>query len=59
MLISFERISDHCSNVAAALIELENYSFERHKYLRRLKSRDDRNFKALYKEFSEKYGLPA
>ena len=59
MLISFERISDHCSNVAAALIELENYSFERHKYLRRLKSRDDRNFKTLYKEFSEKYGLPA
>ncbi|XVG95543.1 Na/Pi cotransporter family protein [Eubacteriales bacterium KG127] len=57
LLISFERISDHCSNVAAALIELDNYSFERHKYLRRLKSRDDENFKALYKEFSEKYGL--
>lgn len=59
MLISFERISDHCSNVAAALIELENYSFERHKYLRRLKSREDGNFADLYKEFSEKYGLPA
>ena len=58
MLISFERISDHCSNVAAALIELENYSFERHKYLRRLKSRDDENFKILYENFSEKYGLP-
>ena len=58
MLISFERISDHCSNVAAALIELENYSFERHKYLRRLKSRDDENFKALYQDFSAKYGLP-
>lgn len=58
MLISFERISDHCSNVAAALIELENYSFERHKYLRRLKSRDDENFKALYQDFSVKYGLP-
>lgn len=58
MLISFERISDHCSNVAAALIELENYSFERHKYLRRLKTRDDENFKALYQEFSSKYGLP-
>lgn len=58
MLISFERISDHCSNVAAALIELENYSFERHKYLRRLKTRDDENFKALYQEFSSKHGLP-
>lgn len=58
MLISFERISDHCSNVAAALIELENYSFERHKYLRRLKTRDDENFKALYQDFSSKYGLP-
>lgn len=58
MLISFERISDHCSNVAAALIELENYSFERHKYLRRLKTRDDEEFKNLYEDFSEKYGLP-
>ncbi len=58
MLISFERISDHCSNVAAALIELENYSFERHKYLRRLKSRDNDTFTNLYREFSEKYGLP-
>ena len=58
MLVSFERVSDHCSNVAAALIELENYSFERHKYLRRLKSRDDENFKVLYENFSEKYGLP-
>lgn len=58
LLISFERISDHCSNVAAALIELENYSFERHKYLRRLKSRNNDTFTNLYKEFSEKYGLP-
>ncbi|MCD8342245.1 MAG: Na/Pi symporter, partial [Clostridiales bacterium] len=37
LLTSYERISDHCSNVAVAVIEVEHGSFDTHKYLNGVK----------------------
>ena len=52
ILTNMERISDHCSNIAVALIELGHNSFETHRYLNGIKNESekfDRDF-ALYAE---------
>ena len=50
------RISDHCSNVAAAIIELHHDSYDTHQYLGDL--RNDPEFKELYQEYQAQYPLP-
>lgn len=57
LLISYERISDHCSNIAVAMIELDNDSFETHKYLKKLKTHNDEFFMKQYEVFVDEYGL--
>ncbi len=56
VLNNFERISDHCSNVAVAVIELAHNSFDTHEYLRSMKQ-DDEEYRRLRKEYGEKYRL--
>ena len=51
------RISDHCSNVAAAIIELHHDSYDTHQYLGDL--RHDPEFKELYQEYLAQYPLPS
>ena len=55
LLSNCERVSDHCSNVALALIETVTPSFEAHKYIDGL-SQNDR-FDKFYHEYKEKYTL--
>ncbi len=54
MLTDFERVSDHCSNVAVAIIEVQNNSFATHKYLGGIKLSDE-NFISDYDSFMSKY----
>ena len=56
VLNNFERISDHCSNIAVTVIELANHSFDTHQYLREIKQ-DDAEYNRMRKEYSEKYRL--
>ena len=51
------RISDHCSNVAAAVIELNMGLFDTHRYLGSQKS-DSEDFRQLYAQFRTEYVLP-
>ena len=44
LLTDFERIADHCSNVAVAIIELELNVFDTHEYLINLKKDNGTNF---------------
>ena len=53
----FERISDHCSNIAVALIEVSEGEFDTHKYLNNVKSGNDEQFRIAYEEFATKYRL--
>lgn len=55
LLTSLERISDHCSNIAACLIEITHDSMETHEYLNTLKAGGIEEFGELYKEYKAKY----
>ncbi|MGN0708894.1 MAG: Na/Pi cotransporter family protein, partial [Anaerovoracaceae bacterium] len=52
-----ERVSDHCSNIAVALIELTKGSFDTHQYLYRVKNLDNDKFQEMYDEFDKKYHI--
>lgn len=54
---NYERISDHCSNIAVCLIEVNENEFETHEYLDNIKH-DSVDFKEKYNIFKEKYVLP-
>ncbi|MBO5767077.1 MAG: PhoU domain-containing protein, partial [Clostridia bacterium] len=53
----FERVSDHCSNIAVALIEVAEGEFATHKYLNSVKSGNDEQFKKDYELYSAKYSV--
>ena len=57
ILTNFERISDHCSNIAVALIELGHHSFRTHEYLSGVKNGDDAEFDRLFEQYDSKYKL--
>ena len=56
MLTNFERVSDHCSNVAVAVIEVEHNAFDTHHYLQDVK-RTSVEFQTVYAAYKEKYSL--
>ena len=54
---NYERISDHCSNTAATLIEMEEGVFGLHTYTNEVKDRHTHNFEENYKFFSDAFAL--
>lgn len=56
ILNNIERISDHCSNIAVAVIEAEKDEFEAHNYLNTVKSGNE-DFDAEFNQYKEKYNL--
>ena len=57
LLTNFERVGDHCSNVAVAMIELSEDVFDTHEYLNSLKSIKDTAFAQSFEEFKQRYSL--
>ncbi len=57
LLTNYERIADHCSNIAVCLIEIAHDSFETHEYLRNVKESPNAAFEDLYQTFKQKYSL--
>ncbi len=57
ILTNYERIADHCSNVAVAMIELENGLFDTHEYLHHIKDDQEELFEREYALYSAKYTL--
>ena len=55
LLNNYERISDHCSNIAVAIIETNHNSFGTHEYLNLVKNNNNAEFEDQYKAFAEKY----
>lgn len=58
LLTNCERISDHCSNIAVAVIEAQNNTFDTHNYLNQIKYNDEA-FKKTFEEYNAKYDLHA
>ena len=52
---NYERVSDHCSNIAVAVIELEHESFDTHNYIDSLMNRKDEAFEHYYRAYQAKY----
>ena len=57
LLTNYERVADHCSNIAVCLIEIANDSFETHEYLSSVKNHNDQSFDEQYSFYKEKYSI--
>ena len=57
LLTNCERVADHCSNIAIAMIELNADAYDTHSYVIDLKEQRSHNFDALYAQFAEKYKI--
>lgn len=55
---SYERVADHCSNIAVSLLEISEDGFETHEYLDMLKQTDNPEFRENVKRFRKRYVLP-
>lgn len=55
---NFERVADHCSNIAVCLIEIHENEFETHEYLDRVKREENGGFRRKYENYKERYALP-
>ena len=58
ILNNYSRVSDHCSNIAVALIETTQGSFDTHEYLNEVKTGSSRSFQETYQHYLEKYPAP-
>ena len=57
LLNDFERVSDHCSNIAECVIEIsERELLDGHKFMREMKV-DNESFDEKYKEYKGKYSI--
>ena len=56
LLTNFERVSDHCSNIALSVIEEKDSSVDRHAYLNVLK--DEGSFTSSLNRAIQTYQLP-
>ena len=58
LLTNYERVADHCSNIAVALIELDSDSFDTHAYITSLKELRSHHFDRYFEEYSNRFSLP-
>ena len=58
VLIYYERVSDHCSNIALCLIEIGEDSFGRHEYVSERTRGSDPEFQGTYARMRNWYTLP-
>ena len=57
LLTNYERVADHCSNIAVAIIELESDSFDTHEYLSSVRALKSHSFDKYYEEYKQQYHL--
>ena len=57
LITDLERVADHCSNIAVAMIELEAGAFDTHEYLNSLREVHTDSFDRYFELYKEKYDL--
>ncbi len=55
IITNCERVSDHCSNIAVAVLESSSDAYDPHEYLRQIKTMDNPRFRSLFTGYKEKY----
>lgn len=56
---NYERVADHCSNIAVSVIEIDRDGFDTHGYIVNLKRENDPKFAAMVETYRQKYALPS
>ncbi|MEE0946689.1 MAG: Na/Pi cotransporter family protein [Acutalibacteraceae bacterium] len=59
LLNNYERVSDHCSNIAVYTLQLQSKQLDAHKYLRSIKTGDNAEFISRFAQYESKYILDA
>ena len=57
LITNFERVSDHCSNIALTVLRLQSGDFDTHDYQERLLAGEDEEFKAAFQRYNKEYTL--
>lgn len=57
LLTNYERVSDHCSNIAVYTMQLPSDKLDAHKYLAKIKNSEAGTFVDDFNMYSEKYSL--
>jgi len=57
LLTNYERVSDHCSNIAVFTRRLNSEKLDSHKYLSSVKTMDNPSFAKDYNMYDEKYSI--
>ena len=57
LVTNLERVADHCSNIAIAMIELQADTYDAHSYVINLKELNSHRFDEYYEEYSKKYEI--
>ena len=58
LLTNYERIADHCSNIAVAMIEVAADKFDTHEYLNNVKHGGSVKFERRYEKYRGRYTFP-
>ena len=57
LAMNYERVSDHCSNIAVYLMQLGDTNLEEHRFTEQMDERESAEFEKLEKEFQTKYEM--
>ena len=57
LITNFERVADHCSNLAVGMIQLQEDGIESHEYIENLDKGENTEFRHMYLKYKEKYKL--
>lgn len=55
---NFERVADHCSNIAISLIQIPDDAYASHEYVENLEKGEDSQYHEALVKYTEKYMLP-
>lgn len=55
---TYERISDHCSNIATCVIQVEDDELDAHEHRKEVKEQDAKWYDEQYCAYEQKYALP-
>ncbi len=54
---NFERVADHCSNIAVAVLESADSTLQSHDYLRGIKQNNQEEYRTWLERYEQKYSL--
>ncbi len=58
LITNYERVADHCSNIAVSLLQAGQDAYDPHAYLDRVRQADDLGFQGRVMVYGERYRLP-